>query len=178
MGETGFCKNLRFPAVSCENLRFPAGLLRKSAIPKSLDLQSEPKISENLRKCAFRVRFIPFAVSLLARPDLQLSFFDPNFSELHRGGPQDIARRPRRLGVPGVHGVGGVPGIPGVPDVPDIPGVPGVWRPWRPGPPAVQSPNFFEEIFGSRLDLSYLELEFLTYSWSFFFHLKHMCMST
>ena len=64
MGETGFCKDLR--------LRFPAkicGFLRKSATPKSLDLQSEPKISENLRKCAFRVRFLPFAVSLLARPD-------------------------------------------------------------------------------------------------------------
>ena len=24
MGQTGFCKNLRFPAVFCENLRFPA----------------------------------------------------------------------------------------------------------------------------------------------------------
>ena len=33
----------------------------------SNDLQGEPKISENLRKCAFRVRFLPFAVSLLAR---------------------------------------------------------------------------------------------------------------
>ena len=68
MGETGFCKNLRVSAVSCENLRFPAKILRKSA-PKSLDLQSEPKISENLPKSAFRVRFLPFAVSLLARPD-------------------------------------------------------------------------------------------------------------
>ena len=73
MGETGFCKKknavfygfLRKSAVFC-------GFLRKSATPKSLDLQSEPKISEickNLRKCAFQVRFLPFAVSLLARPD-------------------------------------------------------------------------------------------------------------
>ena len=46
MGETGFCKNLRFSAVSCENLRFPAVFYA----PKSLDLQSEPKISENLHK--------------------------------------------------------------------------------------------------------------------------------
>ena len=52
MGETGFCKNVRFSAVSCENLRFPAVFLRKSATPKSLDLQSEPKISENLQKSA------------------------------------------------------------------------------------------------------------------------------
>ena len=34
MGETGFCKNLRFSAVSCGNLRFSA----QSATPKSLDL--------------------------------------------------------------------------------------------------------------------------------------------
>ena len=45
MGATGFCKNLRKAAVSC-------GFLRKSATPKSLDLQSEPKISENLQKSA------------------------------------------------------------------------------------------------------------------------------
>ena len=37
-----FCGFLRKSAVSC-------GFLRKSATPKSLDLQSEPKISENLR---------------------------------------------------------------------------------------------------------------------------------
>ena len=48
MAETGkdlksavFCGFLRKSAVSC-------GFLRKSATPKSLDLQSEPKISENL----------------------------------------------------------------------------------------------------------------------------------
>ena len=40
-----FCGFLRKSAVSC-------GFLRKSATPKSLDLQSEPKISENLQKSA------------------------------------------------------------------------------------------------------------------------------
>ena len=39
------CGFLRFPAKIC-------GFLRKSATPKSLDLQSEPKISENLQKSA------------------------------------------------------------------------------------------------------------------------------
>ena len=66
MGETGFCKNLRFSAVPC-------GFLRKSATPKSLIYRASrksAKICKNLRKCAFRVRFLPFAVSLLARPDL------------------------------------------------------------------------------------------------------------
>ena len=52
MGETGFCKNLRFSAVSCENLRFPAVFCANLRFPKSLDLQSEPKISENLQKSA------------------------------------------------------------------------------------------------------------------------------
>ena len=51
MGETGFCKNLRFSAVSCENLRFLA-VFCANLTPKSLDLQSEPKISENLQKSA------------------------------------------------------------------------------------------------------------------------------
>ena len=37
------CGFLRFPAKIC-------GFLRKSATPKSLDLQSEPKVSENLQK--------------------------------------------------------------------------------------------------------------------------------
>ena len=62
MGETGFCKNLRFSAVSCENLRFPAQIC-DSQVPGFTER------AENLRKCAFRVRFLPFAVSLLARPE-------------------------------------------------------------------------------------------------------------
>ena len=72
MGETGFCENLRFSAVSCNNLRFPAvscGFLR---LPNPLIYRAgrkSAKICKNLRKCAFRVRFLPFAVSLLARPD-------------------------------------------------------------------------------------------------------------
>ena len=41
------CGFLRLPAKICGS----CGFLRKSATPKSLDLQSELKISENLRKC-------------------------------------------------------------------------------------------------------------------------------
>ena len=58
MGETGFCKNLRF--------------LHKSATPKSLDLQSEPKISENLQKSAKMCvpdPVSPFCCLPFARPE-------------------------------------------------------------------------------------------------------------
>ena len=68
-GRNRFLRLLRFPANICGS----CGFLRKSADSQILDLQSEPKISENLhknlRKCAFQVRFLPFAVSLLARPE-------------------------------------------------------------------------------------------------------------
>ena len=73
MGETGFCKNLRFPAVSCEILWFPVVFWANLRLPNPLIYRASrksAKICENLRKCAFRVRFLPFAVSLLARPDL------------------------------------------------------------------------------------------------------------
>ena len=76
MGETGFCKNLRFSAVSCENLRFPAVFCANLRLPNPLIYRASrksAKICKNLRKCAFRVRFLPFAVSLLARPDFFLS---------------------------------------------------------------------------------------------------------
>ena len=72
MGETGFCKNLRFSAVSCENLRFPAVFCENVRLPNPLIYRASrksAKICKNLRKCAFRVRFLPFAVSLLARPE-------------------------------------------------------------------------------------------------------------
>ena len=72
MGETGFCENLRFSAVSCENLRFPAVFCANLRLPNPLIYRASrksAKICKNLRKCAFRVRFLPFAVSLLARPD-------------------------------------------------------------------------------------------------------------
>ena len=72
MGETGFCKNLRFSAVSCENLRFPAVFCANLRLPSPLIYRASrksAKICKNLRKCPFRVRFLPFAVSLLARPD-------------------------------------------------------------------------------------------------------------
>ena len=52
MGQTGFCENLRFPAVSCENLRFPAVFCENlrppnAAIPrKSENQQKSAKISE------------------------------------------------------------------------------------------------------------------------------------
>ena len=72
MGETGFCKNLRFSAVSCENLRFPAVFCANLRLPNPLIYRASrkpAKICKNLRKSAFRVRLLPFAVSLLARPD-------------------------------------------------------------------------------------------------------------
>ena len=68
MGQTGFCENLRFPAVSCENLRFPAVFcenlhLRSAVIPrKSKNLQKSAKICE---KTANSARFVPFSLSLL-----------------------------------------------------------------------------------------------------------------
>ena len=68
-GRTGFCKNLRFPAKIC-------GFLRKSATPKSLDLQSEPKISENLQKSAKMC--VPGRFSFLLSPFWRaLIFGDP-----------------------------------------------------------------------------------------------------
>ena len=58
MGQTGFCQNLRFPAVFCENLRFPAVFcedlrLRNASyiyIYNSREKRKSAKISENLRK--------------------------------------------------------------------------------------------------------------------------------
>ena len=65
MGESGFCKNLRFSAVSCENLRFPAVFCANLRLPNPLIYRASrksAKICKNLRKCAFWVRFLPFAV--------------------------------------------------------------------------------------------------------------------
>ena len=56
------CKNLRFPAVFCANLQLPTPLIYRAS-------RKSAKICNNLRSCAFRVRFLPFAVSLLARPE-------------------------------------------------------------------------------------------------------------
>ena len=58
------CENLRFPAVFCANLRLPNPLIYKAS-------RKSAKICKNLRECALRVRFLPFAVSLLARPGLR-----------------------------------------------------------------------------------------------------------
>ena len=74
MGQTGFCKNLRFSAVFCENLRFPAVFcenlrLQNAVIPrKSENQQKSAKISE---KCEFRA-FVPFSLSLLVPPEISL----------------------------------------------------------------------------------------------------------
>ena len=79
MGETGFCKNLRFSAVSCENLRFPAVFCANLRLTNLLIYRANrksAKICKNLRKCAFRVRFLPFAVSLLARPEYGRKTYD------------------------------------------------------------------------------------------------------
>ena len=72
MGQTGFCENLRFPAVFCENLRF----LRFSAkicAPEMLQFPGKAKISKNLRKSAKNCEscaFVPFSLSLLFPPDI------------------------------------------------------------------------------------------------------------
>ena len=56
MGQTGFCKNLQFPAVFCENLRFPAVFcenLRFAAVfCEKLRLRNVaiPRKSENVLK--------------------------------------------------------------------------------------------------------------------------------
>ena len=73
MGETGFCKNLRFPAKICGFLRFSAQIC---GFPNPLIYRASrksAKICKNLRKCAFRVRFLPFAVSLLVRPERRVA---------------------------------------------------------------------------------------------------------
>ena len=56
MGQTGFCENLRFPAVFCENLRFPAKYC------KSQEKRKSAKISENRQKAANSARFVPFSL--------------------------------------------------------------------------------------------------------------------
>ena len=76
MGETGFCKNLRFFCGFLRKSAVSCGFLRQSATPKSLDLQSEPKISQKSAKmCVPGPVSLPFAVSvsLLARPEQKLS---------------------------------------------------------------------------------------------------------
>ena len=87
MRETGSCKNLRFSAVSCENLRFPAVFCANLRLPNPLIYwasRKSAKICKNLRKCAFRVRFLPFAVSLLARPELLKTPFSDPERKMHR----------------------------------------------------------------------------------------------
>ena len=79
MGQTGFCKNLRFSAVFCENLRFPAVFcenlrLRNAVIPrKSENQQKSAKICE---KTANSAPFVPFSLSLLIPPELSLRWQD------------------------------------------------------------------------------------------------------
>ena len=51
MGQTGFCENLRFPAVFGENLRLPNAVI--------------PRKSENLWKTANLAPFVPCSLSLL-----------------------------------------------------------------------------------------------------------------
>ena len=51
MGETGFCKTLRFSAVSCENLRFPAVFCANLRLPNPLIYRAgrkSAKICENV----------------------------------------------------------------------------------------------------------------------------------
>ena len=79
MGQTGFCKNPRFPAAFCENLRFPAAFCEnmrlRNAVCNSQEKRKSAKISENQRKSASLAPFVPFNLSLL----IPLDF---NFKEL------------------------------------------------------------------------------------------------
>ena len=65
MGQTDFCKNLRFLAVFCKNLRFPAVLcenlhLRSAVNPrKSENLQKSAKICGKLQKIRFGLSYFP-----------------------------------------------------------------------------------------------------------------------
>ena len=103
MGETGFCEILRFSAVSCENLQFPAVFCENLRPPNPFIYRASrksAKICKNLRKCAFRVRFLPFAVSLLARPDM-LFFSSMNVDE----GRMDVGKHQEPLHAPFLNGL-------------------------------------------------------------------------
>ena len=65
MGETGFCKNLRFSAVSCANLRFPAVFCANLRLPNPLIYRANQwksaKICENVRSgSGFSLLLSPF----------------------------------------------------------------------------------------------------------------------
>ena len=64
MGETGFCKNLRFSAVSCENLLFPAVFCANLRLPNPLIYRASRKsaeICENVRSgSGFSLLLSPF----------------------------------------------------------------------------------------------------------------------
>ena len=103
MGQTGFCENLRFSAVSCENSRvscensrFPAkirGFLRFSAkICASKMLQFPGKLRNSAKNCEFRA-FVPFSLSLLQFP---LNYRAPSGDTKTRGS-FDIEQCPRKL---------------------------------------------------------------------------------
>ena len=102
MGETGFCKNLRFPAVSCEksavfcaNLRLPNPLIYTE---RAENQRKSAKICENVR---FRVRFLPFAVSLLARPERERERGERG-AELSRH-PVTVSPNPQIVALPEIH---------------------------------------------------------------------------
>ena len=79
MGQTGFCKNLRFPEVFCDNLQFSAkGLrLQNAVIPRK-----SRKISKNQRKSAKQKKTlalsVPFSLSLLIPLERRPTMFRRN----------------------------------------------------------------------------------------------------
>ena len=72
MGETGFCKNLRFSAVSCANLRFPAVFCANLRLSNPLIYRSSrksAKICENVRSgSGFSLLLSPFWRALTQGP--------------------------------------------------------------------------------------------------------------
>ena len=79
MEQTGFCENLRFPAVFCENLHLQNAVMSK-------------KKSENQQKSAREIAnsalFVPFSLSLLVPPESknESKSLVPAFSLCRRAG--------------------------------------------------------------------------------------------
>ena len=78
MGETGFCKNLRFPAVSCENLRFPAVICANLRLPNPLIYRASRKSRKSAKISEKNVRS-GSGFSLLLSPFWRFSDFKMHF---------------------------------------------------------------------------------------------------
>ena len=98
MGETGFCKNLRFSAVSCDNLRFPAVFCANLRLPNPLIYRASRKSAKICKKSAKMCVPGPvspsFAVSLLARPEPKFAQIRQASRKFAKPGARMILVRP------------------------------------------------------------------------------------